>query len=612
MSFTDTRKDTQVHLKDVHFRAMCRANLRPLIENYPFFGGFAFQLLDIPMIDSSVELKRNFDPNISPDDIEHLYDFIFKKCFTPIVTPNQICIQLVNEISISRRIRFSDPLILCGLQIIAFENLKPDEENGVCNPFCLIKIGKNSFTTEVKQRDAFPTFDDLRFATIDDIYETCTIQVFNRIATSEKAESKDIFIGQIKFTFNETTFALKASRQLSMNGIDVWVPLEKAKQGKACFRCAAFMLSDDYKDIYNTVNSIQSLDEKWKKMPISVYSLFIEHFEINSSSREQTLKSTSKNSLKLEFKFGGKKFHTKETLATGNRYIFNEGFRLLNNELNGDVSITFEAIEVREGHGNRKIGKSFLRLKDVIGDELNLKYESEITFKRISNRKTHGKVFEFGDFAKAAIYISLKVVKTDSTTLTNISESFSKGELEAYKFERSTVIPDLIKPSVKEKEAPAIKPESVPKEMEKVEKVELKTELKAEECAVKMQISFISKQILSVYVICARNIPVFDISENPNPAVIVELWKNNVKIAQKATKFCKGTRDPYYGKKLLFRIQENGTAKYILRILIASKVGFLRTRVVLLAELFKQLTTVDVGAVEKDWFKMNVIGPVSM
>ncbi|RWS26718.1 extended synaptotagmin-1-like isoform X3 [Leptotrombidium deliense] len=572
----DTRKDEKIVFKDISFRGMARVVFRPLSDEFPFFSGFVFHLISTPVIDSDLNLKSISESAVSFEDAQNFFDFIVNECTSGYVYPKQICIPLTKDMSVKRSIRFPDASVLCAIHVIDVEGLL-DRRSKVS---CCLRVGKETFKSDLVAMSKRP-----QFVAIHDAYERCSLQIF------EKRGDSEALIGEIKFTELLTTLLFakfKGSERL--NGTDFRMPLEKSHTS-VHFRLAVFQLDNNFRSLYKTLNAMQSLTDTLRKLS-------------NFESKEISAKSKERKLAKLEITFNENKFETKEETISNGKYSWNTGFNLLNEDSEHKGIIEFSVIE-KTTSKPKVVAKASLSVKDIVDErqkidnkgntDVNIESFRKVVFKKISTNERIPTV----DYGKVELFVSVKVVKIDMTTLTNFSDSL-KGSTFVHTLlpNRNTAVPTLITPPVEEKEESNVN-KQIPKEITHKDSTE-------NECAVKLQLSYISKSTLCVNVICAKNLPVFDDGENPNPGIIVELWKNNVKVTQKSTKFSHRTRDPFYGRKLQFQVTEDSIGKYILRILVASRLGFFLKKTVLIAELFKQLPILD-STGEKGWYKLNVI-----
>ncbi|XP_074652176.1 uncharacterized protein LOC141906731 isoform X3 [Tubulanus polymorphus] len=131
---------------------------------------------------------------------------------------------------------------LLELNIIKAKDLVAKDKNGLSDPFCVVKIGKEKkFQTTVKKKTLNPVWDEWVTMQLPKDDETLEIVVWDR----DPLFMKD-FIGTLTLTLDEL-------RRISTIGEPGWYLLQKAKTGQ--IQLAIKVLKDDMKESLKQIES---------------------------------------------------------------------------------------------------------------------------------------------------------------------------------------------------------------------------------------------------------------------------------------------------------------------------------------------------------------------
>ncbi|RWS02892.1 hypothetical protein B4U79_16572 [Dinothrombium tinctorium] len=597
---------TPLILRDVCFREESRIVLRPLQAYSPFVGGFAFWFCEKPVVDYDFppEFKQLFKDD---NDFNDFLEFLIKKVSHQFVTPNKIYIQFGDfaSIEVSQKVKFPIPLAIAFLQVIEAENLL--RVSHIFNPFCVLRIGSNfkqRFFSRSKHHS--PLFDVSCWAIIHDFYEECEIEMFN----STLGENK--FLGSVKFSIKDRAFSVHERSGTDINGMDIWLPLEKTTQGMIHFRFTVFILSSNEKAISQAFTQMKGFELDKYNFPIAVVSVFMKSFE-RTLRIERLKRSKDYSHHKMQVRYENPALQslkkspylmgeTTPVLGTNGVYTWEEGFHFFtDNPFEDRKDLVFTLFELTKEAESEKAFRPTASGKISFSTILDFceKNRTPLVYTNFVHL-TRGDGTEIG---KLHAVIAVRIVKVDRSVLEKMCIA---PEIRAIDVESKTITAcercaDYVKNIAFEHG------EDI--DIVKQDVMEAGEYKESNACRVRLQFRLADRHIILIDVIRVINIPIFNYNEKPESQVVIELWRGNVKVTQKSTAFKPRNRDPVFGRRFKFLISDGNLQRHLIRVLIATRTGFFRKRIALVAETFCGFPRLEVdGGSVLEWFELSFIG----
>ena len=260
-------------VKDIYLRANARLRLRPLLNTSPYVGGYAFSLLERPILDYEGLNLANLADN------KLIKNFLINQISQVLVDPNQLYFALSTEPEVVRRLKAPFPIGLCVFQVIEAENL-PAFDNPqflLPNPFCVVRIGGVQFETPIVFNTYDPYWDTMHASPIHDLHEMIKIELFDKDALSA-----DDYVGAVEFRIKDIAL------DLNLNGLDKWVPISRSSAGALHFRCTYFRLQ--YRLTTEQLRANQRLlQSSALKFPLGVLSIYVYWLELAAHVKQDAV-----------------------------------------------------------------------------------------------------------------------------------------------------------------------------------------------------------------------------------------------------------------------------------------------------------------------------------
>jgi len=228
-----TVKNVKLGISDFQIHGPLRIILKPLMTDQSIVGGITLFFLKRPKI--AFNLTNLLNVLDFPGLKKTLRGIVDDVIASFAVIPNRIAIPLAGSVDPSD-LRYPIPEGLLRVQMLeARELVKSDFSllgKATPDPYAILEVGAQTFRTETKKNDSNPTWEETFEAFVDNS-EGQELEVY---LYDHDLASKDTKLGHVDFKIHSV---VKGGVQ------DVWLPLEKAKQGKVHLQLDWFSLSSD-------------------------------------------------------------------------------------------------------------------------------------------------------------------------------------------------------------------------------------------------------------------------------------------------------------------------------------------------------------------------------
>lgn len=226
-------KNVKLGISNFQLYGPLRIILKPLLSDGTVVGGITVFFLKRPKI--SFNLTNLLNVLDIPGLKKTLRGIVDDVIANFVVLPNRIAIPLVESVD-AGDLKYPIPEGLLRVQILeARELVKSDVSligKGSPDPYAFLEVGAQTFRTETKKNQSNPKWDEIFEAFVDNS-KGQELEIF---LYDHDLASKDSKIGNVD---------IKIQSVVEEGMQDIWLPLEKAKQGKVHLRLEWFSLSND-------------------------------------------------------------------------------------------------------------------------------------------------------------------------------------------------------------------------------------------------------------------------------------------------------------------------------------------------------------------------------
>ena len=226
-------KNVKLGISNFQLYGPLRIILKPLLSDGIVVGGITVFFLKRPKI--SFNLTNLLNVLDIPGLKKTLRGIVDDVIANFVVLPNRIAIPLAESVD-AGDLKYPIPEGLLRVQIPeARELVKSDFSligKGSPDPYAVLEVGAQKFRTETKKNQSNPKWDEIFEAFVDNS-KGQELEIF---LYDHDLASKDSKIGNVD---------IKIQSVVEEGMQDIWLPLEKAKQGKVHLRLEWFSLSND-------------------------------------------------------------------------------------------------------------------------------------------------------------------------------------------------------------------------------------------------------------------------------------------------------------------------------------------------------------------------------
>ena len=228
-----TVKNVKLGISDFQIHGPLRIILKPLLSNETIVGGVTVFFLKRPKI--AFNLTNLLNVLDFPGLKKTLRGIVDDVIAGLIVLPNRIAIPLAESVD-AGDLQYPVPEGLLRIQCLEARELVKSDFSLIgkdCpDPYAILEVGAQTFRTETKKTESSPTWEETFEAFVDNSEgQELEIYLFDH-----DIASKDSKIGNAD---------MKICSVVEEGGQDIWLPLEKAKQGKLHLKLEWFSLSND-------------------------------------------------------------------------------------------------------------------------------------------------------------------------------------------------------------------------------------------------------------------------------------------------------------------------------------------------------------------------------
>ena len=639
----DVIKDEKKVIEDLEFIGTGRLILLPLLNKYPFIGGFIFYLNE--QLIFCFNSNHCLLSNLNYIESTRLKEFIYEKI-------NQILLNqiykihghLIDENVYHDKTIFHGPILLCYINLIEILNLDDSSLPSNFTYFCLIKIGDNIYQTKSIKNTVSPKFNEIFLFPVRDLYEMLRIKLFARKYENEKS----ICIGKFKINLpakeanvnDVDTYLEVAFKQNPLfTGKSFWLPLKVKSQANRIpfihMKIALMHLTTDCTRLID--HNLDKIIKNQAHLPIVVLNVILTNLQLDykaNKSLPHTNKLTKDQLFRISANFNGnyqigQHFFLKSNSLIGSK-IRDVKFCFIENTFQTTNELSFE-IELFNLNGKKDTlpGKVTIKLNDFIA---NKKYNlmKNITFQLHKLNKANPIII-----GTAELYLTIQTVLIHHLVLNNLAQQPAKQDdktdylkpqninsISYYstyteKLKKQFSWDDKINEFVLDLHFKTKKDKTLEKELLKQSKLNLTADEKEDtdekDCEILLAFHYSSNLLLLVDVVRLINCPIISPNHLPNPTLLIEIWRDKSRVAYSLTETKYQTRDPFYSIQIQFEINANKLSNLFLRILIlenAKKTFFnIRDKSEFLAETFIKIPELEIGnSSEPKWFKFTKIG----
>lgn len=226
-------KNVKLGISNFQLYGPLRIILKPLLSDGIVVGGITVFFLKRPKI--SFNLTNLLNVLDIPGLKKTLRGIVDDVIASFVVLPNRIAIPLAESVD-AGDLKYPVPEGLLRVQIPEARELAKSDFSligkGSPDPYAVLEVGAQTFRTETKKNQSNPKWDEIFEAFVDNSKG----QELELFLYDHDLASKDSKIGNVDIKI----------RSVVEEGMqDIWLPLEKAKQGKVHLRLEWFSLSND-------------------------------------------------------------------------------------------------------------------------------------------------------------------------------------------------------------------------------------------------------------------------------------------------------------------------------------------------------------------------------
>lgn len=226
-------KNVKLGISNFQLYGPLRIILKPLLSDGIVVGGITVFFLKRPKI--SFNLTNLLNVLDIPGLKKTLRGIVDDVIANFVVLPNRIAIPLAESVD-AGDLKYPIPEGLLRVQIPEAQELVKSDFSligkGSPDPYAVLEVGAQKFRTETKKNQSNPKWDEIFEAFVDN----STGQELEIFLYDHDLASKDSKIGNVD---------IKIQSVVEEGMQDIWLPLEKAKQGKVHLRLEWFSLSND-------------------------------------------------------------------------------------------------------------------------------------------------------------------------------------------------------------------------------------------------------------------------------------------------------------------------------------------------------------------------------
>ncbi|XP_028394171.1 extended synaptotagmin-3-like isoform X2 [Dendronephthya gigantea] len=564
-------KCVTVGIEDVQLRGTLRVIMSPLVPASPLIAGISVFFLDQPELDFNLTNLLNIldVPGLSNILRGAIGDVIASFC----VLPNRITIPLLNDSSIFD-LKYPMPKGVIRLEVIEARDLEKKDigflKKGSADPFVVVKIGSESFQTEVKKNTLSPNWSE-------------TFEFFVDFPNGQKIRLH--LFDYDKASDNESMgyIELDISAVAAQGIVDLWMPLEETKSGELHVKCTWFTLSSDPKDLV-----VAKHDEKSDDL-LANAALFVKLDCAKKLPVANKVKRSTSAMCKLTL--GNKTVQSQVVEDTLNP-VWDEFYRFLvfnakYQELN---------IEVIDSNKEKNIGVSEIQLNSLIdAEDMSVEqpfllrdsgYESsvvcELKLRALVNRK----------------------VNYDACEISEQSDAKSEAKQAQTSQEEGKPVP--IAEKVGSEETANVrqrKPASAPTEPDSKPTIESKPSPGEQTGEIELSITHKDK-ILTVVVHSARGLQPCDSDGLADPYVRMYLLPEKSKSSRRKTEVVKNSLEPKFNESFEWTLDRNEVPKKSLEVIVKNDVSFFSRAKTTMGRIVLELSSLNMEKSDATWYQI--------
>lgn len=226
-------KNVKLGISNFQLYGPLRIIIKPLLSDGIVVGGITVFFLKRPKI--SFNLTNLLNVLDIPGLKKTLRGIVDDVIASFVVLPNRIAIPLAESVD-AGDLKYPIPEGLLRVQIPEARELAKSDFSligkGSPDPYAVLEVGAQTFRTETKKNQSNPKWDEIFEAFVDNS-KGQELEIF---LYDHDLASKDSKIGNVD---------IKIESVVEEGMQDIWLPLEKAKQGKVHLRLEWFSLSND-------------------------------------------------------------------------------------------------------------------------------------------------------------------------------------------------------------------------------------------------------------------------------------------------------------------------------------------------------------------------------
>lgn len=630
-------KDERRVLEDLEFLGSARLILLPLLNKYPFVGGFVFYFYE--------QIVFCFDSHHDLLDLKENQSKLFR----------QLIHQKVNQILHNQSYRIhrrfieeaffhkaisAGPLLVCHVHLVEALNLDSAAWPSNFTYFCLIKLGETIHQSKSFRNAVSSKFNETFTFPVHDLYEVIKIKLYAKKHENESS----ICIGKLKLKLpskqNSSDLEIDMDSFLRLNstftGKSIWLPFKTKNQTNRLpfvhLKISLMHLTADCTRLIE--RTLEQFTRNQPHLPVIVLNALLNNIQLdyltnkylvpNKFAKDQifcilaTLNGVHQH---------GRSFFVKNGVNPVGSRIRDARFCFVDNLFQAAANeLSFAILPVAvNGKKETLPGQVIIKLNDLISNrKTNL--TKNITFQLHKLSKANPVII----IGTAELYLSIQTVLVHHSVLENLLVQTKQDKANEYLKPQNINSISYLSSSHSQQKHSSLELElnafgqdsgDQTRPEEKVKKTHSSKQLidskengKKDDCEILLAFHYPSNQLLLVDVIRVINVPVFSRDTLPNPALLIEMWKDKSRVAYSLTETKLQTRDPFFGIQVQFEISANKLSNLFLRILIlenAKQSCISKDKQQFLAESFIKIpeNILEVGnSSEPKWFRFGKIG----
>lgn len=617
-------------VEDLEFLGSARLIFLPLLNKYPFIGGFVFYFYE--QLIFCVDSYHNF-LDLKDGQAKLVKQLIHQKVNQIFHNQNyKIHRRFIEETSYHKATA-GGPILLCYVHLIEILHLDSMVWPSNCTYFCLVKVGNTIHQTRPVRNAVSPKFNETFIFPVHDLYELIRIKLYSRKHENEIS----VCVGKmkIKLPFKQGDLQSNTDAFFSLNstftGKSIWLPLKvKSQTNRLPFinlKVALMHLTSDCTRLVD--HTLEQFTRSQSHLPVIVLNVLLNNIQLDYLTNKYLLLNNKDQVFCILATFNGVHQHGQNFFVRNGansigskirdaKFCFVDNlFKTAENEL------SFEILPVAvNGQKETLPGRVAIKLNDLISSR-KTSLTKNITFQLLGGRANPVVII-----GTAELNLNIQTVLLHQSVLENLLLQVKQDKANEYlKPQNVNSISYLSSHSQKRSNLETEfqefthdpgdqtkKTEKLKKEISSSKLSESKEDDKKDECEILLAFHHPSNQLLLVDIIRLINVPVFSRDSLPNPALLIEMWKDKSRVAYSLTETKYQTRDPFYGVQVQFEISANKLSNLFLRVLILenSKQTFIsKDKQHFLAESFIKIpeNILEIGSSsEPKWFKFGKIG----